>query len=147
MRTTRRLSQGKQPLHGVQLHRCLAYSTSGALHTPEGELATISPLNVLPHNESPRQWAGWRTNMLPLSSLHLPLDACSEAAADAIEASAGVHHPRVFDLVVSGGGLAAFYGGAVSSVLATLARRGVLQAGSLRSVPFHRAARAAQAPP
>lgn len=135
IRTTRRLSQGKQPLH-AHLHR--VYSTSacpgGALHTPEGELA-IGRLNKLPHEESPsRQWTGWRTNMLPRSSLHLPLDACSDAAADAIEASANRSHPRAFDLVVSGGGLAAFYGGAVSSVLATLARRGVLEVGSLHGV-------------
>jgi hypothetical protein len=120
------------------LHRFRAYSTSacpGALHTPEGELATIGPLNVPPHEEGPsRQWTGWRTNLLPLSSLHLPLDACSEAAADAIEASELRFHPKRFDLVVSGGGLAAFYGGAVSSVLGTLAHRKVLQVGSLHGV-------------
>ena len=139
----RRLSQGKQPLH-AHLHRRRVYSTSvqgvyrfpgGALHTPEGELSTIGSLSKLPHEESPpRQWTGWRSNMLPRSSLHLPLDACSDAAADAIEASAHRSHPRAFDLVVSGGGLAAFYGGAVSSVLATLARRGVLEVGSLHGV-------------
>ena len=72
--------------------------------------------------------------MLPRSSLRLPIDACSDAAADAIEASAHRSHPHAFDLVVSGGGLAAFYGGAVSSVLATLARRGVLEVGSLHGV-------------
>ena len=137
------VSQGKQPLH-AHLHRRRVYSTSvqgvyrfpgGALHTPEGELSTIGSLSKLPHEESPpRQWTGWRSNMLPRSSLHLPLDACSDAAADAIEASTHRSHPRAFDLVVSGGGLAAFYGGAVSSVLATLARRGVLEVGSLHGV-------------
>ena len=106
------------------------------MHTPEGDLTTIGCLNVPPHEEIPsRQWTGWRNNTLPLSSLHLPLDACSEAAADAIEASVHRSHPRAFDLVVSGGGLAAFYGGAVSSVLATLARRGALEAGSLHGLP------------
>lgn len=139
IRSTRRLSQGKQPLH-AHLHRRRVYSTSacpgGALHTPEGELATIGHLNKLPHEESPsRKWTGpWRSNMLPRSSLRLPIDACSDAAADAIEASAHRSHPHAFDLVVSGGGLAAFYGGAVSSVLATLARRGVLEVGSLHGV-------------
>ena len=138
IRTTRRLSQGKQPLH-AHLHRRRVYGTSaspgGALHTPEGDLATIGLLNKLPHEESPsRQWTGWRTNMLPRSSMRLPLDSCSDAAADAIEASAHRSHPRAFDLVVSGGGLAAFYGGAVSSVLATLARRGVLEVGLLHGV-------------
>ena len=138
IRATRRLSQGKQPLH-AHLHRRRVYGTSaspgGALHTPEGDLATIGLLNKMPHEESPsRQWTGWRTNMLPRSSMRLPLDSCSDAAADAIEASAHRSHPRAFDLVVSGGGLAAFYGGAVSSVLATLARRGVLEVGLLHGV-------------
>ena len=98
IRTTRRLSQGKQPLH-AHLHRRRVYGTSaspgGALHTPEGDLATIGLQNKMPSEESPsRQWTGWRTNMLPRSSMRLPLDSCSDAAADAIEASAHRSHPR-----------------------------------------------------
>jgi len=75
-------------------------------------------------------------NVVPLSNslstMRLPLDACSTAAADAIEATGlGPTVPATFDLVCSGGGLIAFYGGAVSSVLGTLARRGVLRVGQL----------------
>jgi len=66
--------------------------------------------------------------------LHLPLNQCSDAAADAICASESRAFPEHFDLVATGGGLAGFYGGAVSSVLATLKRRGVLQVGELYGV-------------
>ena len=66
--------------------------------------------------------------------LHLPLNQCSDAAADAVCASESQVFPEHFDLVATGGGLAGFYGGAVTSVLATLKRRGVLQVGQLYGV-------------
>lgn len=69
-----------------------------------------------------------------LTSVRLPLDACSEAAADTIEMEGRGQFPKQFDLVASGGGLVAFYGGAVTSVLGTLARRGVLCVGQLHGV-------------
>ena len=52
-------------------------------------------------------------NVVPLSNslstMRLPLDACSTAAADAIEATGlGPTVPATFDLVCSGGGLIAF---------------------------------------
>ena len=123
---TLQLSSKKQPL-GLHLRW---RSTTGALHTPEGQLADAPSRTLW---RQPRPWTSWRTT-LPLSSLQLPLDDCSSAAADAVEASANRTHPQHFDLVVSGGGLAAFYGGAVSSVLATLQQRGLLQVGSLHGV-------------
>lgn len=67
-----------------------------------------------------------------MTTLRLPLDACSDAAAEAIEASSGF--PDSFDIAASGGGLLAFYGGAVTSVLGTLARRGVIRVGTLHGV-------------
>ena len=68
-------------------------------------------------------------------TLRLPLNACSDAAADAIEAARGREgFPSSFDFVASGGGLIGFYGGAVTSVLGTLARRGVLQVKQLHGV-------------
>ena len=79
---------------------------------------------------SPPSWF-IRANM---STPRLPLDASSIAAADAIEASDRRTFPSSFDLIASGGGLMAFYGGAVSSVLGTLARRGVLRIESLHGV-------------
>ena len=87
-----------------------------------------------PRSVSVRLSRSYRALSTPSAKLHLPLNECSDLAASAIEAASTSQFPSQFDLVVSGGGLAAFYGGAVSSVLATLQRRGVLQVGSLHGV-------------
>ena len=69
-----------------------------------------------------------------MSSLRLPLNECSRSAADAIAASDRSTFPSSFDLVASGGGLVAFYGGAVTAVLGDLARRGIVHVGELHGV-------------
>jgi len=100
---------------------------SDILHEREREHITLS------HDEGEAS----ASRLFPrrvMSTLRLPLNACSAAAADAIEKCDRRAFPAEFDLAVSGGGLIAFYGGAVSSVLGTLARRGVLRVGRLHGV-------------
>ena len=73
-----------------------------------------------------------------LRTLRLPLNELSELSADAIagatKEAVSPLFPRKFDLVCSGGGLCAFYGGMVSSVLGSLKRRGVLSVDKLYGV-------------
>ena len=74
-----------------------------------------------------------------LRTLRLPLNEISEQCAAHIQQSAESRadaplFPAEFDLVCTGGGLAAFYGGMVSSVLGSLKRRGVMRVDRLYGV-------------
>lgn len=69
-----------------------------------------------------------------LHTLRLPLNASSIAAAAVIAGSPRRCIPTTFNFVCSGGGLMAFYGGAVASVLGSLHRDGVLKVDQLHGV-------------